>query len=652
MTQQLPSHYHLSVKVGLRGKGLVHFQYLRREGAYQDGARYKDLVATGEGNLPSWAVTNPGYFWEASDRFERLRGSVYREFEVALSRELTPDQWEELVVTFVRQEIDLRHVYQWAIHCPKAALDEGDQPHAHIMFSDRTLDGIERGPQDFFMRANTKHPERGGCKKANVTRSFAHRKADLIALRGRWATLQNECLAKYGHDARVDHRSLVDRGIMRAPERHLGPIVIGRMRSATRRRFLSRREHNRQHDLMSQTPMVDPSFQVGGVQVKRKIGTNAAFSGIELDSKTTILGDVFSQSPLDEESIQTTISNATGEQSAADMVVPGGTQITIPSIEPFGLGVPPGRIPEASGLEKTEREGLPANVKEHKTESPNARSSERLDEARVASEPLVAQPLTTVRIETPRNIRRDVRGRLQNITAASVEMSMRDSVQASKADIQTEAENANGGVTVANVEPYEHFHDVNSADETTQVGQELDFEGAGQDCAQVHDLDQRESNDPEGCEERSDVSNLDDETGSSVKNELRVAQSPPTIRIKTQTQMRRKLQVGLQNITGLSFETSFDSIPKPSKSGIQPGAENGKAMMIVAKDDPSELFHDPESADDTAGNDVGLLYEDPDQDIAQFHEPAQSEPIVPESYEGESDVSDLDDEDVHGFDGP
>ncbi|HBA4972932.1 TPA: MobA/MobL family protein, partial [Escherichia coli] len=49
-------------------------------------------------------------------------------------------------------------------------------------------------------------------------------KAALVALRSRWADVQNEHLARHGHESRVDHRSLKEQGIKRTPEVHLGPV--------------------------------------------------------------------------------------------------------------------------------------------------------------------------------------------------------------------------------------------------------------------------------------------------------------------------------------------------------------------------------------------------------------------------------------------
>ena len=214
--------YHLTAKIGAKGKAASHAAYISREGKYSGRERYEDLEATGHGNMPKWAEHAPANFWIAADEYERANGSTYREIEVALPRELMPDQRRELVEDFVRRELGEQHVYQWGVHNPKAALEKGEQPHAHIMYSERRLDGIERDPDQFFKRYNAKNPEYGGAQKASGGKARSELKDELLATRQRWAEVQNEHLARHGHDVRVDHRSLNDQGIDRVPEKHLG----------------------------------------------------------------------------------------------------------------------------------------------------------------------------------------------------------------------------------------------------------------------------------------------------------------------------------------------------------------------------------------------------------------------------------------------
>jgi hypothetical protein len=213
---------------GKRGTGGKHAEYVQRSGAYQNYKGGEELAFTESVNMPSWAQYDYSEFFRQADLNERANGSAYREFEFALPRELSLKQQIEFVREFVWQEIGANHPCTWAIHNPKASIENGDQPHCHMMFSERTLDGIERNPEQFFKRANTKHSELGGCtksKKYSGGKLAAERKEAISAVRERFATLQNKHLAKHGHTVRVDHRSLKDQGIERQPEKHLGPVV-------------------------------------------------------------------------------------------------------------------------------------------------------------------------------------------------------------------------------------------------------------------------------------------------------------------------------------------------------------------------------------------------------------------------------------------
>lgn len=213
----------LQVNAGKVGKASAHAAYIAREGRYEARLlKGEALEATESGNMPKWAEAEPGQFWRAADQHERANGTTYREFEVALPRELSPEDRRALVRDWVAQEIGDRHAYQWAIHRPRAA-DGQDQPHAHIMFSERQRDDIERGPAEYFKRYNAKAPERGGARKgygpqAGKTLSAAERQAELRDLRDRWAGMVNAHLERAGRSERIDMRSYEDRGIDRAPE--------------------------------------------------------------------------------------------------------------------------------------------------------------------------------------------------------------------------------------------------------------------------------------------------------------------------------------------------------------------------------------------------------------------------------------------------
>jgi len=223
--------YHFSVKSGKRGTAVEHARYISREGKYSTEERAQDLVFKDHGNLPSWANGNPIEFWKTADEKERTNGAVYREYEVALPSELTNEQNLDLVKELIKDEVGDKS-FQFAIHCPNAALGGVLQPHLHLMFSDRKPDGISRGAEQHFKRFNRKHPEDGGCRKDSGGKDRFVLAEELSSIRESVAQIQNKHLEKHGHQASVDHRSNHERGIDQEPERHLGRSTIKKLKDS------------------------------------------------------------------------------------------------------------------------------------------------------------------------------------------------------------------------------------------------------------------------------------------------------------------------------------------------------------------------------------------------------------------------------------
>ena len=209
------------------GPGGSHAEYLGRGGKHEKRAH--ELEYIGHGNMPEWAQENPMEFWDAADTYERANGRVYTEIVVALPRELSRHERQELVRDFVGDELGEKHVYTVAIHNPRA-LDGGEQPHAHIMFSNRELDGIEREKEHFFKRANPEHPEKGGAKKSREWSRDSRDNDKIEDLRSAWEAKANQALEKAGHEARIDRRTLKEQGIDREPEPKMGPEVTQRVK--------------------------------------------------------------------------------------------------------------------------------------------------------------------------------------------------------------------------------------------------------------------------------------------------------------------------------------------------------------------------------------------------------------------------------------
>jgi hypothetical protein len=236
--------YHCTVKAKVKGKSsaAAHAKYICREGQYARGEKAESLLYKESGNMPEWAKDDQNIFWKTSDEYERANGRVYHEIEIALPNELDLKQQKELAAGYVKEHMRNDHPYTYAIHSAAATLNPGEkQPHAHIMFSERKMDGIDREPERYFKRWNRKEPENGGAEK-DARFAGSRGKENILKVRQSWADHQNRALEKAGQETRVDHRTLeaqrkeaLEKGetekarkLDHPPEKHLGPKVSKR----------------------------------------------------------------------------------------------------------------------------------------------------------------------------------------------------------------------------------------------------------------------------------------------------------------------------------------------------------------------------------------------------------------------------------------
>ena len=218
----------------------ARLKYITRQGRYAkgiDGDR-DDLVASGSGNLPSWA-SDADQFWQSVDQFERANARLCVELELNLPPELNIDQQRQIVEVYVERLLGTERMpHTWAIHNGS----RGKNPHVHLMFQERGLDGINRpSGQAWFKRANSAHPEKGGAKKS---RSITGAEWTMFA-RATWAETVNDGLRSAGYEPRFDHRTKAAQrdealragDLRRAAtlgtltERHEGATVYGMRRS-------------------------------------------------------------------------------------------------------------------------------------------------------------------------------------------------------------------------------------------------------------------------------------------------------------------------------------------------------------------------------------------------------------------------------------
>jgi MobA/MobL family len=216
--------YHLSFRSGSRGRGScasAAHDYITRREEYDDPNR-DEAVYTESGHMPRWAEDDARVYWDSADLYERANGRLYISADFALPRDLDADDQTALASEFAHELTDEEHLpYTLAIHSGRDANGSEHNPHAHLMISERQNDGIERDQADWFRRANSANPERGGAPKS---RTF-HGREWMEHARERWAELTNQMLEARGRDERVDHRSYERQGIHREPGEHYGPAA-------------------------------------------------------------------------------------------------------------------------------------------------------------------------------------------------------------------------------------------------------------------------------------------------------------------------------------------------------------------------------------------------------------------------------------------
>ncbi len=222
--------YHLHISSGTKStdsKGAgVKVRYLLRDGPYAvgyeqvvEGAnvrvvktdRAAEMVYAESGNMPGWAAADPVRFWDASDEHERANGCVYREVEVGLPEELSLNDQIALAQAFAQEVARVTGgvtPYTLAIH--QQDPEHPDHRHAHILLSDRIVDGNDRTPETFFKRYNAKSLEKGGAKKSDERQAAktSLKKNWSGRLRPLWEQMANDALDVAGVDASIDHRTL------------------------------------------------------------------------------------------------------------------------------------------------------------------------------------------------------------------------------------------------------------------------------------------------------------------------------------------------------------------------------------------------------------------------------------------------------------
>lgn len=229
--------YHCSIKIISRGKG----KSAVAAAAYRSGEKLinnydgithdytrKSGIAHTEILLPSHAppdFQNRSALWNSVEKIEKSKNSqLAREIELAIPKELPPEQQIELVREYVKDNfVSVGMCADIAIHDKK----DGN-PHAHIMLTMRPLnENGEWGAKSKKEYITDKNGERIKLKNGN----FKTKKVDTVdwneqskaeLWRSKWAELANKYLEQNSIADRIDHRSFERQDTEQIPTIHLG----------------------------------------------------------------------------------------------------------------------------------------------------------------------------------------------------------------------------------------------------------------------------------------------------------------------------------------------------------------------------------------------------------------------------------------------
>ena len=196
------------IKNGATAKNRFH--YITRTSHFKN---YKESISeqiefVKSGNLPSFAEGKPAEFWQAADVYERSNGRTCSSLVVALPKELNQAQRIELAEAFITEFADrYRFPFSCDIHNHAGSIAEIEQPHLHLMYSERHVDGIDRSAEQFFKRYNPKDPQKGGAQKLTAD-VLGMGKAQLQLYRQKTEELINDSLMRYAPMKQVEIRGI------------------------------------------------------------------------------------------------------------------------------------------------------------------------------------------------------------------------------------------------------------------------------------------------------------------------------------------------------------------------------------------------------------------------------------------------------------
>ena len=232
---------HVNVKTGSRGSGqsaAAKYDYISRGGKYE-AACQDEVVHLESGCMPSFAASEPRSYWAAADSHERSNGRLFRSVTAALPNSLDSAGRLELARSFAARVTASELPYTLVVHAGLSKVEsKPDNPHLHLVFSERVNDRVERAAEQWFRRAAPagRDPASGGARKSERTKP----REWLEETRQAWAAEMNLAFDRAGVADRVTSESHAtqlarareagdaaaeERLLLNPPSEHIGPAA-------------------------------------------------------------------------------------------------------------------------------------------------------------------------------------------------------------------------------------------------------------------------------------------------------------------------------------------------------------------------------------------------------------------------------------------
>ncbi|MEJ4454583.1 MobQ family relaxase [Enterococcus faecium] len=176
-------------------------------------------------NAPAWA-SDREKLWNEVERKDRRANSRYaKEFNVALTVELSEDEQKELLTKYVQENfVDEGMVADVAIHS-----DHPDNPHAHVMLTNRPFnpDGTWglKSKRENILDENGNKTYTGNSRFPRSRKVWLvdwDKKEKINQWRHNWAVSVNQVLEQKNIPDRISEKSFIEEGIDDTPTQHEG----------------------------------------------------------------------------------------------------------------------------------------------------------------------------------------------------------------------------------------------------------------------------------------------------------------------------------------------------------------------------------------------------------------------------------------------